>query len=149
MSDMDRDYVEEFLSVGQAFVDSLNDASEQELCQDVRDEVGTTPEKTAAHVRDLLLATSRDFFRTQRLNLAHQIREAPEFSTSAKLPPTDAERKSLLERILNLMPSLGPQLTLAYRDYRDLPPEDVTTALEALDGLGFLEQFLEEEEPEE
>lgn len=127
-----------------ALAESVLAATDEELLEEVR-AAGEDPAEVAAQMEDLLLGSTRAYFRAERLKLEQAVAMPNlRLSERARIPTTPRERRSLLAFIMQQIPKLGPVLaTIHHREYTELTDADVAGVLEQFDELGVLSQLLE------
>lgn len=119
--------------------DSILSASDEEIVEDFSSN-GQDPAKIASNAMTLIRG-QLNAERKQRLATARQgyLRTVGQRSASRSLPVDPQERRGLLERIMFLETQLSAELTLAFREGKEISDRDVTSMLEDLAELGFLD----------
>ena len=119
-----------------ALAESVVEASENEVLDECR-ESGETPDKVAAHMRQILQRAWNDHQQRparetylRAASLAHKVR--------ADLPDTAEERRTLFMRVLSQHSEVVGTLLENVRDIEKVTDRDVQRCLEQLDDLGLL-----------
>lgn len=119
--------------------DSILSASDKEIVEDFRSN-GQDPAQIAssamALIREQLNAERKQRLVTARQGYLHAVGQR---SLSRSLPANPRERRGLLERIMSARARLPAELTLAFREGKEISDRDVTSMLEDLAELGFLD----------
>jgi hypothetical protein len=119
--------------------DSILSASNEEIVEDFRSN-GQDPAQIASSAMALIRG-QLNAHRKQRLATARQgyLRAVGQQFASRSLPTDPRERRGLLERIMSAETQLPAELTLAFREGKEISDRDVTSMLEDLAELGFLD----------
>ncbi|ESQ17348.1 MAG: hypothetical protein N838_02635 [Thiohalocapsa sp. PB-PSB1] len=119
--------------------DSILSASDEEIVEDFRSN-GQDPAQIASSAM-ALIRRQLNAERKQRLATARQgyLRAVGQRSAVRSLPADPRERRGLLERIMSAETQLPAELTLAFREGKEITDRDVTSLLEDLADLGFLD----------
>lgn len=118
--------------------DSILSASDEEIVEDFRSK-GQDPTRIAlnamALIRGQLNAERKQLLATARQGYLRAVGQRSAFRS---LPADARERRGLLERIMSAETQLPAELTLAFREGKEISDRDVTSLLEDLAELGFL-----------
>lgn len=119
--------------------DSILSASDEEIVEDFRSN-GQDPAQVAASAMALIRGQLKAE-RKQRLATARQgyLRAVGQRYAPRSLPADPRERRGLLERIMSAETQLPAELTLAFREGKEISDRDITSMLEDLAELGFLD----------
>ena len=126
-------------SLYDALAESIVEAADNEILEECR-ESGESPEKVAAHMRDVLRRAWSDY-QQRPLKEARQtyLRAASLVQKSkANLPDTAEERRALLKEILSQRPEAGQTLMAQFRDFEEMTDKDIQSWLEQFGHLGLL-----------
>ena len=125
--------------------DSILSASDEEIVEDFRGN-GQDPAQIASSAMALIRG-QLNAERKQRLATARQgyLRAVGQRSAARSLPADPRERRGLLERIMSAETQLPAELTLAFREGKEISDRDVTSMLEDLAELGFWTQKIHNE----
>ncbi len=138
----DRDYDEQELErIAGALAESVFEATDEELCEELREE-GLDPDAEAESVREVLLGAlqSHRKQRLQRARAEYDRRRQSLQDFEVELPPTPQGRLSLLQAALHQQPWLQGMMA-AHRDLKHLADEDVVSYLQQLALLGLLDEL--------
>lgn len=131
---------EELMRLMFGLSDSLAEASPSEVLEEAeRGDVNLLDE--AEEVRGILRSAGRAYLQRQlrESRRAYEAAVAEMQSRNHDLPETAAERKQLLDTVLQERPDLEPiVVTVQHRDFSGLTDEDVTSFLRQLKALGLL-----------
>lgn len=118
---------------------SILSASDEEIVEDFRSN-GQDPAQIASSAMALIQG-QLNAERKQRLATARQgyLRAVGQQSAPRSLPADPRERRGLLERIMSAELRLPSELTLAFREGKEISDRDVISLLEDLAELGFLD----------
>lgn len=120
-------------NVLQALADSVEDAGDEEIVEDFRQE-GRDPESEARTLRQDLLAFVVNHQR-QKLGEEHARSHRQLAHVGRRLPSTSTARRELLRRALEQAP---PGLTVQGRNMEEIPDDEVENWLIELAALGCL-----------
>lgn len=105
-------------------------------------EDGETVKAAAMSLRKRLDQTVLKFRKERLASLRSELNERKPFSKGIKDYLSDT-KKNLLSNILSSFPEIGPALTFQNRNIESLSDEDIEIALQQLDDLGVLDDYLE------
>lgn len=130
-------------------LNSLLDALEESILQTPDDEIieearreGQNPDTVSNHVQQLITARIKEH-RQKKLRAAqegYQRSVSEHTRRSISLPESPSERRTLLTSIMNRRSDLPQEITMGWREGRYTSDADVTSILEDLAELGFLEE---------
>jgi hypothetical protein len=147
MANNRRNYDEELARIMDGLAESILDASEEELDEELHQD-GEIPERVAAEVR-AILHKSVKIYRQRTLWASQQVYQDKliNFNTRKhKLPESFDEQRNLLMHVLNNNPSARSYLTAQNRDFTELPDSEVASYLRQLCDLGALDSLNIDEE---
>ncbi len=129
---------DELLRIMEGLAESLLEESDEEVLEEARLS-GRDPETIAEGVRGVIKRALEGHGRRIREQAALEYREQVEALSTRQyeLPLSRNGRLDLLAAAMRATPDLGG-LTVAYRDFKKLPDEDLRTLLEKLAELGLL-----------
>jgi hypothetical protein len=144
---IERDYRHEYRAIMEALAESVSEASDAEILEDV-ELAGEDGTKTAEGVRQVLLDGLRKFrkARLMEARLAYE-RDIEEFGKMEwALPRSLADCRELLRRVFEQKPEFREALlTAQHRDFKSLSDEDIMSYLKELQALGVLEKLKKDE----
>lgn len=103
---------------------------------------GSTISASAARIRNLLDESTKTFKKSRLTKLREEIEESKLAQKAKGLLDSIEDRRKTLEGLLQQFPGLEESLTFQNRDLNTLTDEDVDLALEQLEELGALEEYL-------
>ena len=124
-----------------ALAESAADLTDSEILAEVRDD-GEDPVSVASQMRVSALEAVKSV-RQQKLlaaREAYKIERSRLLSRHPALPATPEERRALLDATLRRQPELREAFTLAARELRDVPDDDVESLLRQLEALGAFDE---------
>lgn len=136
MSDKVRNYEQELANLMDNLAESVFEISDDEARAEMKED-GTSND----YVRGVLRQTVRDY-RQKHLIEAQQRYDERIAALSRKkfsLPASIQEMREMLNSVLTSNPAIGAALTAQYRDFNDLPDEEVPGYLRQLFELGVLD----------
>lgn len=130
---------------GEEILDSLaeeiTNLTDEEISK-LYKEADLNPDEGVANIRTAALATINSLRRKElqeartAYDRAVQVKQK---SKGARIPENPGAQRKLLESLWN-NPQIPQALTMSFRDRKDLSDNDVTSILEDLEELGFLEE---------
>ncbi len=132
---------EAFRRIVDGVVESILEASEEELDEDLRAR-GEDPEEVVRRttaVAEAAVERHRGKKRLRRARQEYETRVAEIESREYHLPESMAEQRRLLAAVFHARPKVAGMVTLQFRDLRGLPDADVTSCLRQLAELGVLD----------
>ena len=125
----------------EALAESICDASDGELLEDLRQE-GVDPEAEANRLKGMMLDTLKAFQQRRLVSAREGYRRRVEQLEIKKypIPENPHEQRSLFSLVLQ-HPRYAGLVTAQYRDLKDLSDEDIETYLEDLAELGILDEM--------
>ena len=141
MNTSDEKKLKELQALMAGMMESVLSASDEEILQEARED-GVKPEKYAAKLKNSLLAAVK----RSKLHKLRDARHRYESNVAAiikrtvSLPPTPAERRTLLAAVIARNASIKAGIfTAQHRDLREMTDADVEHLLLELAALGFLD----------
>ncbi len=130
---------ERLQAVIDAVEESILNASDEELAEDIRQE-GREPEAPAANVQRLIAGQikAQRQKKLQAAKAGYAARGKQRRSGRLSRLTNPAERRALLQQVLSRPEGIPDGLTMAFREGRAMSDNDVTGLLEDLDELGLL-----------
>ncbi len=127
MADKPRDYNEDLATIMNAMAESTLDMTDEEIECEIREE-GDDPNAVAERVRDVLREAVNAC--RQRILLESQKQYDERIATlrtkKYKMPGLPEERREMISTLLAANPALGyGLLTAQFRDFKNLPDEDI------------------------
>ncbi len=142
MSKKPDSYEGELAAIMNALAESVAEASDEEILEDVRVH-GEDPTEAARQTKDVLLNTLK-LHGQRRLHEAQQqydVRIADMRAKTYQLPVSGEERRQLLNLVLTRQSAVRSVLTAQYREFTSLSDDDVESFLRQLQELGFLDEL--------
>lgn len=133
--------IEKLTSLLDTVEESILQTPDEEIIEETRLE-GKDPDTVADYVRQLITSQVKDH-RQRKLRAAQEgYRRSLSGGTKRPkpIPDSPSERRSLLTDILNTRPDVPTEITVAWRQGQYISDDDVTSLLEDLADLGFLEE---------
>lgn len=146
MAQEKRDFDAELWHIMDALADSVLDASDEEVREEVRAD-GEDPTDLAGRTKSTLLSAVRVHRRRElaKARRDYDSRVAATQFEEANIPESPQECRELLASILAAEPQLQQGLTLQFRDFTTVPDEDVFSCLRQMQSLGILADFSKKE----
>lgn len=135
-----RDYKKELLAVMFSLADSIENATDSEVIEEVK-QSGQNSEVIAQDVRNVLLDSVKAFRKRNLIDAKERYKmNVIKIETGTfDLPATSQERRELLFKVVNDNPYMAKGLlTAQYREFKDLSDDDVESMLKQLQQLGAL-----------
>lgn len=135
-----RDYKKELLAVMFSLADSIENATDSEVIEEVK-QSGQNSEVIAQDVRNVLLDSVKAFRKRKLIDAKERYKmNVIKIETGTfDLPATSQERRELLFKVVNDNPYMAKGLlTAQYREFKDLSDDDVESMLKQLQQLGAL-----------
>lgn len=142
MSTKSRDYEKELEGIAGGIVDSIFEAADEEILEEVV-AAGKDPVESAERVRgvlmDAVMKHRKERMRQAREGFERRQRERPSYDD--KIPGTEEQRRLLLARAFKVRPYQQSLTSVQFRDLDSLPDEDVISLLRQLAELGVLDEL--------
>jgi hypothetical protein len=126
---MPNNYDEQYFNLMSSMADSVIDMSDDEVEEAIRedgdnvDQIHAVLMDTIKEVRKLALEQARREYEAESERLRTQTYE---------LPQTPAEKRSLIQKLIESLSFGQQELTLQFREYESMPDEDLDLALKQL-----------------
>lgn len=126
---MPNNYDEQYFNLMSSMADSVIDMSDEEVEEAIRedgdnvDQIHAVLMDTIKEVRKLALEQARREYEAESERLRTQTYE---------LPQTPAEKRSLIQKLIESLSFGQQELTLQFREYESMPDEDLDLALKQL-----------------
>ena len=129
-----------------ALAESIERDSDEELLADAS-EAGEEPSAVLQEVQNLLNSALSETLRRRRaaMRSAYEHELVKLSGLPVRIPSTIEEKRTLLMNVIASQPGLQSLLTTQFRDYKDLPEEDLDSYLEELVALGVVR--MKEDDP--
>lgn len=137
MSDKARNYEQELASLMDNLAESVFEMSDDEVRAEMKEDGDSTD-----YVRSVLRQAVKDYRQNPLIEAQHRYDERIEAMGRKKfsLPESIQEMREMLNSVLTSNPAVGSALlTTQYRDFNDLPDEEVPGYLRQLFELGVLD----------
>lgn len=144
MSKKPQSYEEELDAIMNALAESVVEASDEEILEEVRLQ-GEDPKEAAGRVRNVLLDTVK-IYKQKRLREAQEQYDshiAAMRNKTYRLPASAMERRTLFGLALSRQPAVRSALTAQYREFTSLTDNDVESYLKQFQELGLLDEVSE------
>ena len=140
-----RNYEREFKLIMDALAESVLEADDDEIAEEIREE-GLEPEEEAENIRQVLRDAVTNY---QKRNLYEAKKEYDQKirkleDSDRTLLSTPEARRTLLNVVFRQNPSIQGLLTAHYRDFSKLSDNDIQSLLIHLDELGVLDKIKED-----
>ena len=100
----------------------------------------------ATKTRDLLNKTIKSFKKQKLANIRKELNSKIQKKVARSISKTIGNKKEFLQSILDKFPTYSDALTFQNRDLSALSDEDIELALEQLEELGVIDDFLNKNE---
>jgi hypothetical protein len=135
-------YEGELAAIMNALAESVAEASNEEVLEDVRVR-GEDPTEAARQTKDVLLNTLK-LHGQRRLHEAqkqYDVRIADMRAKKYQLPDSASERRQLFDFVLSQQSAVRSLITTQHREFISLSDDDVESFLRQLQELGFLDEL--------